>query len=92
MQREVDTNAQLSATLKAPVGDYLRRLYFDSICFEPDILRYAASVVPVEHLLMGSDAPFPLGEPHPVSFVRGALPAEQADKVLSTNASRLFRM
>lgn len=92
MQREVDTNAQLSATLKAPVGDYLRRLYFDSICFEPAILRYAASVVPVEHLLMGSDAPFPLGEPHPVSFVRGALPAEQADKVLSTNASRLFRM
>jgi aminocarboxymuconate-semialdehyde decarboxylase len=91
MQREVDTNAQLAATLKAPVGQYLRRLYFDTICFEPQILRYAASVVPVEHLLMGSDAPFPLGEPHPVSFVREALPADQADLVLSKNASQLFR-
>jgi aminocarboxymuconate-semialdehyde decarboxylase len=90
MQREVDTNAQLSATLKAPVGDYLRRLYFDSICFEPDILRYAVSVVPVEHVLMGSDAPFPLGEPHPVSFVRSALPVAQADAILTKNAARLF--
>jgi aminocarboxymuconate-semialdehyde decarboxylase len=90
MQREVDTNPSLAANLKAPVGDYLRRLYFDTICFEPDILRYAASAVPVEHLLMGSDAPFPLGEPNPVAFVRNALPAEQADAILTKNAGRLF--
>ncbi len=68
MQREVDTNPQLSSTLKMPVGDYLRRLYFDTICFEPAILRYVADVVPVEHLMLGSDAPFPLGEPDPVTF------------------------
>ena len=29
--------------------------------------------------MLGSDAPFPLGEPHPVTFVRNALPAEQAE-------------
>ncbi len=90
MQREVDTNPQLAASLRAPVGDYLRRLYFDSICFEPAILRYAVSVVPVEHLMMGSDAPFPLGEPNPVTFVRDALPADQAEAVLSGNFARLI--
>lgn len=90
MQREVDTNSHLSGTLKAPVGDYLRRLYFDTICFEPAILQYAASAVPVEHLLMGSDAPFPLGEPEPVNFVRKALPAEQADAVMRRNFDRLL--
>jgi aminocarboxymuconate-semialdehyde decarboxylase len=90
MQREVDTNAQLSATLRAPVGDYLARLYFDTICFEPKILEYAATVVPVEHLLMGSDAPFPLGEPDPVNFVRRALPAEQASYVLNRNFELLI--
>lgn len=90
MQREVDTNAQLSAILKAPVGEYLRRLYFDTICFEPMILQYAATVVPVEHLLMGSDAPFPLGEPDPVNFVRNALPAEQATSILNRNFDRLI--
>ena len=89
MQREVDTNPQLAATLKMPVGDYLRRLYFDTICFEPAILRYVTEVVPVEHLLLGSDAPFPLGEPHPVAFVRNALPADQAELILNRNFDRL---
>jgi aminocarboxymuconate-semialdehyde decarboxylase len=90
MQREVDTNPQLKSTLKAPVGDYLRRLYFDTICFEPAILRYVADVVPVEHLMLGSDAPFPLGEPDPVNFVRNALPADQVDLILKRNFDRLI--
>jgi len=89
MQREVDTNPQLAATLKMPVGDYLRRLYFDTICFEPAILRYVTEVVPVEHLLLGSDAPFPLGEPNPVTFVKNALPADQAELILNRNFDRL---
>jgi len=91
MQREVDTNSQLSSALKAPVGDYLRRLYFDTICFEPAILRYATTVVPVEHLMLGSDAPFPLGESDPVNFVRNALPAEQASAILNENFDSLVR-
>jgi aminocarboxymuconate-semialdehyde decarboxylase len=90
VQREVDTNAQLKSTLKAPVGDYLRRLYFDTICFEPAILRYVADVVPVEHLMLGSDAPFPLGEPDPVNFVRNALPADQVELILKRNFDRLI--
>lgn len=90
MQREVDTNPLLAANLKMPIGDYFRRLYYDSICFEPDILRYLAQVAPVEHIFMGSDAPFPLAEPDPVNFVRKALPAAQAKLVLSENFSRLM--
>jgi aminocarboxymuconate-semialdehyde decarboxylase len=89
MQREVDTNAALSRTLPRKVGDYLRGLYFDTVCFEPDYLRYAAGIVSVEHLLLGSDAPFPLGEPDPVNFVRKALPAREAELALSANFLRL---
>jgi aminocarboxymuconate-semialdehyde decarboxylase len=90
MQREVDTNAQLQGTLKMPVGDYLKRLYFDSICFEPAILRYVTDVVSVERVMLGSDAPFPLGEPDPVNFVRNALPADKADLILSRNFDRML--
>jgi aminocarboxymuconate-semialdehyde decarboxylase len=90
MQREVDTNPQLASNLTMPVGDYLRRLYFDTICFEPAILRYVADVVPVEHLMLGSDAPFPLGEPDPVNFVRNALPADQVDLILHRNFDRML--
>jgi aminocarboxymuconate-semialdehyde decarboxylase len=89
MQREVDTNATLSHTLPRKVGDYLRALYFDTVCFEPEYLRLATALVPAENLLLGSDAPFPLGEPDPVNFVRRALPAEQAELALSANFHRL---
>src|SRR5262249_47842110 len=89
MQREVDTNATLSRTLPRKVGDYLRNLYFDTVCFEPGYLRLATEIIPAEHLLLGSDAPFPLGEPDPVNFVRKALPPAQAELALSTNFQRL---
>jgi aminocarboxymuconate-semialdehyde decarboxylase len=89
MQREVDTNTTLSPALPRQVGDYLRELYFDSVCFEPDYLRFATSIVPVEHFLLGSDAPFPLGEPDPVKFVNGALAPREAQLVLSENFFRL---
>jgi aminocarboxymuconate-semialdehyde decarboxylase len=89
MQREVDTNPQLSAALPRKIGDYLRLLYFDTVCFEPGYLSFATGVVPPEHLLLGSDAPFPLGEPDPVNFVRRALPAEAAELALSANYHRL---
>lgn len=85
MQREIDTNPGLSSLLKAPVGEYLKRLYYDTVCFEPDMLRYAAGAVPLSHLLLGSDAPFPLGEPDPVAFVRRSLDADQADAILHRN-------
>lgn len=90
MQREVDTNPQLQQSLKMPVGDYLKRLYFDSICFEPAILRYVIDVVSVERVMLGSDSPFPLGEPDPVNFVRNALPADQAKLILSNNFDRML--
>ena len=89
MQREVDTNGTLSRTLPRKIGDYLRALYFDTVCFEPEYLRLATSLVSAENLLLGSDAPFPLGEPDPVNFVRRVLPAEQAELALSINFRRL---
>jgi aminocarboxymuconate-semialdehyde decarboxylase len=89
MQREVDTNAELSRTLQRRIGDYLRDLYFDTVCFEPEYLRFAATIVPPENLLLGSDAPFPLGEPDPVNFVARALPEAHAKLALGENFRRL---
>jgi aminocarboxymuconate-semialdehyde decarboxylase len=89
MQREVDTNATLSRALPRKVADYLRGFYFDTVCFEPDYLAFATTVVPAENLLLGSDAPFPLGEPDPVNFVRRALPAREAALALGENYRRL---
>jgi aminocarboxymuconate-semialdehyde decarboxylase len=90
MQCEIDTNPHKPyGHMTRSVGDYLRGLYFDTACFDPAILCYSATVVPVEHLLMGSDAPFPLVVPNPVTFVKDALDAADADKVLNQNFGRL---
>ena len=90
MQCEIDTNPHHPyGHLKRPIGDYLRQLYYDTACFEPEVLRYASGVVPVEHLLMGSDAPFPLVVPNPITFVREALDDASAHAVLHTNFDRL---
>jgi aminocarboxymuconate-semialdehyde decarboxylase len=91
MQRELDTNPELAARLKRPLIDYLRAIYFDTICFEP---AYARSVVESNvadpaHLLLGSDTPFPLGEPDPVGFIErsfGVSAPDLADKILHRNA------
>jgi aminocarboxymuconate-semialdehyde decarboxylase len=39
---------------------------------------------------MGSDAPFPLGEPDPVNFVRNSLRPDIAEMVLKGNYARIF--
>jgi aminocarboxymuconate-semialdehyde decarboxylase len=91
MQREIDTNPQLAARLKRPLGHYLRSLYFDTICFDPFYARFVvdAGTVDATHLLLGSDTPFPLGEPDPVDFIARSFAGEApdiADMVLHRNA------
>jgi aminocarboxymuconate-semialdehyde decarboxylase len=91
MQRELDTNPQLASRLKRPLREYLRALYYDTICFEPCYLRAAADSEAVDptHLLLGSDTPFPLGEPDPVGFIersKDALGSRLTETIMHDNA------
>jgi len=43
----------------------LRRLYFDSLVFEPQALRYLIDLVGADHVCIGTDAPFDMGDEHP---------------------------
>ena len=91
MQREVDTNPALAATIGRPVGDYLKQLWFDTICFEPGYMRYAAEVVGLDRFVLGSDGPFPLGEPDPVDFIRRSFDdGDSRQRIFESNAARLF--
>jgi aminocarboxymuconate-semialdehyde decarboxylase len=92
MQRELDTNPGLAGRLKRPLGHYLRALYYDTICFEPCYLRAAVESEAVDptHLLLGSDTPFPLGEPDPVGFIErtyGALAPQLTETILHDNTA-----
>jgi aminocarboxymuconate-semialdehyde decarboxylase len=47
----------------------LAALYYDTIVQDPRALRYLADIVGGERIMMGSDMPFPIGDPAPLNIV-----------------------
>jgi aminocarboxymuconate-semialdehyde decarboxylase len=43
----------------------LRRLYFDSLVFEPQALRYLIDLVGADHIAIGTDSPFDMADEDP---------------------------
>jgi len=76
--------------LHEPVEDSLRRLYFDTVTHDPDVLRALVEFAGADHVLAGSDHPFDMGDPDPAATVRGAgLSLADAVAILGGNAERL---
>lgn len=80
------------AGLKGEFSSYIRKFYFDSVIFNPDMLEFLATKTPASHILMGTD--FPFGERKPVQFVRRAKKISKAaqDGILGRNAAKLFKI
>jgi aminocarboxymuconate-semialdehyde decarboxylase len=69
----------------------IRRFMFDTVTHEPAVLRDLVRVVGAEQVLLGSDYPFDMADPHPVETVRrAALEEDEEAAVLSGNAERLL--
>jgi aminocarboxymuconate-semialdehyde decarboxylase len=49
--------------------EYLRRIYLDSLVHEPAMLRYLVDLMGAGRIALGSDYPFPLGEPRPGDLI-----------------------
>lgn len=60
-----ETRAQ-SAT---PPLALLRRLYFDSLVFDPVALRYLIDLVGADHVCIGTDSPFDMGDEAPADSI-----------------------
>jgi aminocarboxymuconate-semialdehyde decarboxylase len=56
---------------RTPPLDLLRRLTFDTVVFNPLALRYLLDLVGADHVLLGSDAPFDMGDEDPVATLDG---------------------
>ncbi len=73
--------------------ELLRRLYFDSLVFDPQALRYLIDLVGADHVCIGTDSPFDMGDEDPadtVSSVPRLTKAEHDDLCCGT-ALRLLR-
>jgi len=77
--------------LQAEMYDSLRRFYYDTAVHDPAVLRTVVGFAGAEHVLLGSDYPFDMGELNPAETVRAAA-LRDADEaaVLGGNAQRLL--
>jgi aminocarboxymuconate-semialdehyde decarboxylase len=65
----------------------IRRFYYDTVTHDPQVLRDLAEYVGTDHVLLGTDHPFDMGDHDPLATVRAAGLDPHA---LGANAEALF--
>ena len=75
----------------SPPSQQLRRFFYDTIVHSPVALRFLCDRVGYDRILLGSDQPFPMGDPDPLRTVRDAgLSDEAVAAIVWGNAAAAF--
>ena len=82
---------QAKSSLRESPDDSIRRFYFDTLTHDEELLRALIDYAGPDHVLLGSDYPFDMGDARHVDTVRalGLAPDVQA-AILAGNAERLL--
>ena len=76
-----------------PPSAYLRRFHYDTILQHGLALCYLRDLVGIERILLGTDAPFPPGDPDPLETLEGAgFSKAEIDSITSDNPKVLFNL
>ena len=80
--------------IKKTPSSYLRKFYFDTIAFDPEMLRNLIDKFGAEQVVLGTDYPFDMGEDDPVGLIGSVprLPAAEKEKIMGGNAARLLKI
>lgn len=73
-------------------SEYLGSLYVDTVVHSPAVLRFLIDSMGADHVLVGTDYPFEMGDDDPVALVDSVpgLEPSQREAILGGNARRLF--
>jgi aminocarboxymuconate-semialdehyde decarboxylase len=73
-------------------GEYLRRLFFDTMVFEPDQLAFLINRYGADHIVIGTDYPYDMGEEDPLALLArvGGLGAAEIESIRGGNAAELL--
>jgi len=82
-----------TAKISKPPGEYLKLLNFDTITHSTMALEYLVANFGADHVVLGSDYPYDMGDPEPVASL-GAARIDRADleQIASANACKLLRI
>ncbi|SHK58940.1 aminocarboxymuconate-semialdehyde decarboxylase [Pseudonocardia thermophila] len=73
-----------------PPSEYLRRCYVDALVYDAAHLRFLVQQMGADHVVVGTDYPYDMGDEHVVELIREALPTDAAEQVLGATAARLL--
>ena len=84
---------QDSATAKIPKapGEYIKLLNFDTITHSTMAVEYLVANFGADHVVLGSDYPYDMGDPEPVASLRAArIDDSSLEQIASANACKLL--
>jgi len=78
--------------LPKPPSHYLRKMYFDALVFNSLQVDFLIRAFGADHIMLGTDYPFDMGEYNPVQHLRSVASLTAADRrnVGGETAARLF--
>ncbi|MFZ9813181.1 MAG: amidohydrolase family protein, partial [Burkholderiaceae bacterium] len=73
---------------------YLEKFYFDTITFDPLMLQSLINRFGADHVLLGTDYPYDMGETDPLGLVSSVPKISQEARrlICGGNAQRLFKL
>ncbi len=80
--------------IKKPPSSYLEKFYFDSITFDPLMLKLLVDRFGADHVVLGTDYPYDMGEDDPLGLMAAVKRLSKADRELiqGGNAARLLKI
>ena len=80
---------QARASLTESPDESLKRFYYDTLTHDAHLLQALVDYVGADHVLVGSDYPFDMGDEHPAEIVR-SLKLDREVDILHGNAVKLL--
>lgn len=83
-----------SRTMNLRPSQYLKKMWFDSLVYDPQTLRALISVVGANRVVVGSDYPYDMGVTNPVARLLELTELSEYDRtaIAGKNAIELFRL
>lgn len=80
--------------ISKPPSEYLKRVWLDTVCYDPDVLASSYAFAGPDKMVMGSDYPHQIGDlEHCVGRVKAMnIGEEEKRKILGENAAKLLKL
>lgn len=80
--------------IKRPPSSYLEKFYFDTITHDPEMLRRLIDRFGADHVVLGTDYPYDMGDEDPLGMLAQVKRLARADRdlVAGGNAAKLLKL